>query len=337
MRLKITDARAMIESALAANGYTADEPATIADHLMDCELRGLGYAGLARAVAIIEHDRRSNLTRRAITIRHESAVSASLDGGDDLGYLVAMRATGMAITKAQASGIGIVGASRTHFTGMFSYYLERVTAAGLVGMIAGSGPSAVAPHGGTEPRFSTNPIAFGFPSDGLPVIWDISTSSIPHAEVLLAMRLGEPLPSGSAFDAEGNATTDPSKVLGGGAMATWGGHRGSGLALSVQLLSMMAGQHNVHGPYPEPGDFGYLITAIDPGLFGSADEFRRSVSAYVEQIRQTRPLDPGTPVRLPFERSVKIRERTLAQGHIEVADRVVETLHAFAKQTSSGG
>jgi LDH2 family malate/lactate/ureidoglycolate dehydrogenase len=169
------------------------------------------------------------------------------------------------------------------------------------------------------------------------VIWDISTSSITHAEVLLAKRLGEPLPSGTAFDAEGNATTDPSKVLGGGAMATWGGHRGSGLALSVQLLSMMAGQHNVHGPYPEPGDFGYFIMAIDPALFGSADEFRHSVSAYAEQIRQTRPLDPGTPVRLPFERSAKIREQTLAHGHIEVPDRVVETILALAKQTSPGG
>jgi LDH2 family malate/lactate/ureidoglycolate dehydrogenase len=332
MKLKLEDARRLMEAALAASGYDAGEVAIIADHLMDCELRGLGYAGLARAVTIIEHDRRSGLVRRPISVTHETPVSARLDGGDDLGYLVAMRATDMAIAKARQSGIAIVGASRTHFTGMYSHYLEKVTAAGLVGMIAGSGPSGVAPFGGTEPRFSTNPIAFGFPSNDVPVIWDITTSSITHAEVSLAKRLWVPLPEGRGYDADGSATTDPAKVLAGGAMAVWGGHRGSGLALSVQLLSMMAGQQNAHGPYREPGDFGYLIMVVDPALFGPADAFRSSVSAYADEVRRTRPVDPGTPVRVPFERSARIREETLAAGHIEVTDAVVETLRGFASE-----
>jgi LDH2 family malate/lactate/ureidoglycolate dehydrogenase len=329
LQLEISDARALMEAALSANGYTGDESAVIADHLMDCELRGLGYAGLARAVAIIEHDRRSNLQRRPIRTLRETPVSAQIDGGDDLGYLVALRATEIAIEKARASGIAVVGASKTHFTGMYSYYLERVTSAGLVGMIAGSGPSAVAPFGGTQPRFSTNPIAFGFPSEDVPVIWDITTSSITHAEVTLARRLGHDLPEGRGFDAEGNPTVDPAKVF-AGAMAVWGGHRGSGLAMSVQLLAMMAGQKNAHGPYAEPGDFGTVVIAIDPGILGSADEFRRSVSAYAAEIRATRPLDPATPVRVPFERSTAVREQTLASGRIDVADRVVSTLRDFA-------
>jgi LDH2 family malate/lactate/ureidoglycolate dehydrogenase len=333
MKLGIEDARRLMEAALTASGYSAAEAVVIADHLMDCEVRGLGYAGLARAVTIIEHDRRSGLVRGPITVTHETPVSARLDGGDDLGYLVAMRATDLAIEKARQSGIAIVGASRTHFTGMYSHYLEKVTEAGLVGMIAGSGPSAVAPHGGTQPRFSTNPIAFGFPSDDVPVIWDITTSSITHAEATLAKRLGEPLPPGRGYDAEGEATTDPAKLLAGGAMAVWGGHRGSGLALSVQLLSMMAGQQNAHGPYREPGDFGFLIMVVDPGLFGSAEAFRASVSAYAEEVRQTRPAEPGTPVRVPFERSARIREATRAAGQIEVADAVVETLRGFAAKT----
>ena len=119
LKLDITNARSLIEVALAANGYSETEAANIADHLMDCELRGLGYAGLARAVAIIEHDRRCALKRRPITIVKDTPVSATFDGGDDLGYLVALRATDTAIEKAKASGIAVVGASRTHFTGMY--------------------------------------------------------------------------------------------------------------------------------------------------------------------------------------------------------------------------
>jgi len=336
MQLTITNARRLMEAAFEANGYTAKEASAIADHLMDCELRGLGYAGLARAVAIIEHDRRCNLQRSPITTLRETPVSALVDGGDDLGYLVAMRATEIAIAKARNSGIAVVGASKTHFTGMYTYYLERITEVGFVGMIAGSGPSAVAPFGGTEPRFSTNPFAFGFPTENVPVIWDISTSSTTHAEVLLARRLGKPLPAGQGFDAQGGATTDPAKVLDGGAMAVWGGHRGSGLALSVQLLSMMVGQQNAHGTYSEPGDFGTFIMVVDPGLFGSAEAFREQVSAYAAEIRAARPLDPKTPVRVPFERSVQIREQTLAAGSIQVADAVVGALRTFAGADVTG-
>ena len=86
-----------------------------------------------------------------------------------VGYLVGSRATGIAIDKVRTSGIAVVGASKTWYTGMFSYYLERVVAAGFVGMVAGSGSFKVAPHGGTEGRYSTNPIAFGFPSTTTPV------------------------------------------------------------------------------------------------------------------------------------------------------------------------
>jgi len=332
VQLSVEESRHLLEAALGANGYSDDEAAVIADHLMDCELRGLGYAGLARCVAIIEHDSRCGLRRRPISVLRETPVSAHLDGGDDLGYLVAMRATEMAIAKARGSGIAIVGASKTHFTGMFSFYLEKVTQAGFVGMIVGSGPSAVAPHGGTQARFSTNPIAFGFPSEDVPVIWDISTSSLTHAEVLLAKRLGLPLPPDRGFDAEGRATTDAASVLAGGAMAAWGGHRGSGLAMSVQLLSMMAGQKNAHGHYDEPGDFGYLIMVVDPGLFGDGEGFRKSVTAFMAEMHGTRPADPAKPVRVPFERSAKVRRQTLERGFIDVPEPVVDTLRASARE-----
>lgn len=330
MRLAIPEACGLMEAALGANGYDAAEAAAVADHLMDCELRGLGYSGLARAVTIIEQHRRGKVKRRPISVVRETAVSAQLDGGDNVGYLVANRATGMAIEKCGAMGIAIVGASKTHLTGMYSYYLERVTGAGFVGMIAGAGPSSTAPHGGTEPRFSTNPIAFGFPSTGIPVIWDITTSSLTQAQVLLARRLGRPLAEGLGYDADGQPTTDPAAVLSGGAMTAWGGHRGSGLAMSVQMLSMMAGQANAHGPWGDGADFGYLVVVVDPGLFGDRDAFRQAVSDYADEIRRSRPIDPVVPVRIPFERSHAERARRLAEGAIEVEDLVVETLRGFA-------
>lgn len=320
--LYIEEARQLALTSMVLCGHTQLEAAIITDHLMDCELRGLGYGGLARCVSLVEHLRKPEIRRGPIEVVRESAVSAQIDGGNQVGYLVASKATDMAIFKARRQGVATVGAARTWLTGMFSYYLERVTAAGFVGVVAGSGPQFVAPHGGTEPRFCTNPIALGFPSMDTPVIWDTGTSSITWAEVVLAQRLGLPVPDGMAFDTEGQPTTDPAAAL-EGAIAVWGGHRGSGLSMSVQLLGMLAGQVNSRGRL---GDCGFFIMVIDPGLFGDGDEFKQRVSAFSEEVRSTRPVDPGAPVRVPFERSAADRKRRIAAGSIEVDDLIVRTL-----------
>ncbi|MBB3009903.1 MULTISPECIES: Ldh family oxidoreductase [Cupriavidus] len=320
--LSIEEARELAHASMVACGHTAAEATIIADHLIDCELRGLGYGGLARCVSLVEYLRKPDLRREPMRVAQETAASAQIEGGNQVGYLVANKATDIAISKARRQGVAVVGAARTWLTGMFSYYLERVTAAGFVGMIAGSGNQLVAPHGGTEPRFCTNPIAFGFPSLDAPVIWDTGTSAITWAEVVLARRLGRPLPEGTAFDPDGVPTTDPAAAL-VGALAVWGGHRGSGLALSIQLLGMLAGQVNSRGP---AFDCGFLILVVDPDLFGEPGEFRRRVSEFARELRATRPLDPAVPVRVPFERSAVERERRLATGVIEVENVVVRTL-----------
>lgn len=324
--LRLDEARALMHAALVACDQTPRDADTIVDHLMDCELRGVGYGGLARCLSVIELLRDPALHRETMHVVQESGASARIEGGNQPGYLVASRATDMAIAKARRHGVAVVGAARTWLTGMFSYYLEQVTAAGFVGMIAGSGNQMVAPHGGTDPRFCTNPIAFGFPSTGAPVIWDTGTSVTTWAEVVLARRLGKALPEGLAYGPDGQPTTDPVAAL-AGAIAVWGGHRGSGLAMSIQLLGMLAGQETRRGG---PLDCGFFILVVDPGLFGEADEFRQRVSEFADELRATRPLDPAMPVRVPFERSAADRARALARGTIEVEESVVAILRKVA-------
>lgn len=322
MNLSVEDARVLAEASMVAIGHADDEAEIIADHLIDCELRGLSFGGLARALSVIERVQATTTPRRPIQLLRDTPVSATLDGGDQVGYLVGRRATETAIDKARAGGVAVVGAFETWYTGMFSYYLEMVTRAGFVGMIAGSGGQIVAPHGGTEGRFGTNPIAFGFPSATGPVIWDIGTSGMTLAEILLTMRLGEALPEGRAFDGEGQPTRDPAAAL-GGAFTVWGAHKGSGLALVVQLLGMLCGA----AAAPDGlRDCGFFVLVVDPGLLTSAEDFKHRVADYADSIRSTRPVDPQTPVRVPFDRSITERSRRLAENTIEVPDQVYESL-----------
>jgi delta1-piperideine-2-carboxylate reductase len=191
-----------------------------------------------------------------------------------------------------------------------------------VSIIASNASPWVAPHGATEGRLGTNPICFGFPSADHPIILDIGTSAIIHAEVTLARRLGNQLPENVAFDRGGQPTLDRSAAL-AGAFAAWGGHKGSGLAIVVQLLGILAGSPPIP---PELAGFGYLIVAVRPDLMGPAETFRDNVSAFANAVRSARPVEGGLPVRMPFDRSRRERERRLAENAIEVPDVLMRQL-----------
>ncbi|WP_210602847.1 Ldh family oxidoreductase [Brevibacterium oceani] len=320
--LTLTEARTLAADAFRSAGLPDADIAITVDHLIDCELRGLAYGGLARAVSITERIA-SSPTPGEISVIRRTGLSATLDGGDRIGYVVAQRATELALELAAETGLCIVGANNTWYTGMFSWYLEQVTHAGYVGMAAGNAGTFVAPYGSTEGLLGTNPIGFGFPSSEAPVIWDVGTSALVHAEVKLAERHGRDLPHGMAWAADGTPTTSPSEAL-EGALATWGGHRGSGLSLAIHLMGMMTGSPAI--PTQTIGDLGFLLILIDPELLRDRDEYKHNVAEHAERIRTARPEREGPPVRVPFDRSRRQREAARERGSIDVDSVVVEAL-----------
>lgn len=324
-RIAIDDAHELAVRVMRVYGHSAEYAGLIADHLIDCELRGLAYGGLARLVSIVERLERTGPPTAQVEMAYETPVSAKLSGHDNLGYVVAHRATQVAIQKCRTSGLAIVGADDTWYTGMLSYFAEMAAAEGMVSMIASNATPWVAPYGAVDGRFGTNPICFGFPSEGDPIIWDIGTSSIMHAEVMLADRLGEPLPEGVAYDAAGAPTQDPQAAL-SGAFSAWGGHKGSGLGHVVQMLGMMAGSA---AQPPDLAEFGFLIVAMRPDLLMPDEDYRARVSEYAECVRQARPVAGGPPPRMPFDRSAALRRERQAAGVIDVPEAVLERLQAI--------
>lgn len=324
--LRIADAHALCVKVLTAHGESAEYAGLSADHLIDCELRGLSYGGLPRLVSIVERFEKIGRPKGPVAVVHETPVSAKLKGNDNLGYVVAYKAMEIAIRKCRQSGVAFVGGDETWYTGMLSYFAEMAAAEGMVTMIASNATPWVAPAGAVDGRFGTNPICFGFPSTAEPIIWDIGTSTIMHAEVVLAKRMGVPLPEGVAYDAEGDPTTDPDAAL-GGAFAAWGGHKGSGLAHVVQLLGVMAGSPAMP---PDLAEFGFVIVAMRPDLMMPEADYRAAVTEYADAVRAARPVKGGPPVRMPFDRSAAIRAERRAADRIEVPASVLARLRSFA-------
>lgn len=328
MRIEISQADILVDAALQQSGFSPDEARIITDQIIGCELRGVSFAGLSRALSIIERTQ-AGPAPLPMRIERDTPVSAVIDGGDGCGYLVAHAAVKLGMEKAKTSGIGAVGAFNTWYSGMYAHYLEMATREGMVAMAFGSSAPRVAPHGATEGRFGTNPIAFGFPSNDQPIIFDTGTSQIMVAEAVLADRLGQPLRPGVAYDAAGVETVDPLAAL-QGALKVWGGHRGSGLALVVQMFGIMAGGGLMPDDYR---DCGFFFIAIRPDLFMDAAEFKTRISTYADMVRAARPTEGGDQVRMPFDRSAEKRREILAAGELDVSAAIVAELEAIARRS----
>ncbi len=325
MRLSLEEAHALATGALARLGFSQEDAAITADHLVGAATRGVTFGGLPRILAIKERMEEFGDRRQPIRVTHETPQSATVDGGDNVGYVVAHRVSQMAVQKAKAHGMAIVGANNTYYTGIFAHYIEMATRENLIAMAAGNGPAMTAPHGAREPRLGTNPIAWGFPTSTDPIIWDIGTSTIMQGELMMHARLGEEIAEGIALDGEGRPTRDPTAAL-RGAILTWGGHRGSGLSIVVQLLGILCDTPAIPVGMQE---MGFLYIAIDPGLLMPVDRFKARASELADAIRGAAPVPGGGPVRVPFDGSIAHRKRALEEDAIEIPDRVYQSLVAL--------
>lgn len=317
MKLRVQEGEQLARDVLVQLGYSGASAERIALHLMDSQLRGYTSAGFARILAV--RDRLGGKQPvEMIEVTNETPVMAHLNGHDTFGYLVGERAVGMAIEKAKKLGIAIVGASNTWTTGMLAYYSEMAAKEDLVTIITANSTPWVAAHGGYTGVNGTNPVCIGFPSGDTPVILDIATSKILHADIVLAQRLGTELPPDSAFNAQGEPTVDPWEVF-EGAVAPWGGYKGSGLASMVQLFGVLAGSPAFP---PALEQFGFSIIAIDPSNFRPLEEYKAEVDRYRQRFKES-PSAPGAaPPRLPFERGAKLRQDALSAGEFELDDGI---------------
>jgi LDH2 family malate/lactate/ureidoglycolate dehydrogenase len=320
VRLDVAEARALGEAALVRIGYGKDDSRIVVDQLIDNSLCGYRFAGLPRILAIAREARTQNV-RNPVAIVHETATTALVDGGNNVGYVAVYRGAEIAIAKAKKSGVASVGVYNSYFSGRNAYYLERIVAAGLVGLHTASGAPHIVPPGATRPALGTNPIAFGFPSTDGPVIFDIGTASLMWGEVLLAAETGEELPEGVAVDADGNPTRD-GKAAANGGVSAFGGHKGYGLAFAIQALGLLAGAAIPRG---QAQDYGFLFLVVDPGAMLPGDPFAQQMAALVNAVQATPRQDGVAEIRIPSQRAFRERERRRAEG-ILVDQAVVDAL-----------
>ncbi len=325
-RLALQDARELVVAFLTRQGMPADHGGMVADHLIYATLAGHTYAGLSRLLPLAERLRTLGMGGEIKVVR-ETDKSAVIDGANVNGYVTSVIAMDKAIALARKSGIGVVTLSNSWFSGMLRYYVERAADAGLVGIHASDSTARVAPYGGIDRLLGTNPMAFAFPATGEPLVVDFSTASIMWGDVIYHQQVGKPLPEGRAVDPQGQPTVDPASAL-AGSILSWGGPRGSALAVVIQALAILGGSDPIVG---EQGRWGYFFLAIDPNLVMPLDDFKQRIHSMREAIETSRPAPGHDAVRVPGSATRRQVAEGRARGWIEVDDEIYQAVRAGAR------
>jgi len=280
--------RQAVEEKLVRLGVPQEEAAVGAEMCLDAELRGHSSHGIRLLRNVAAEYAAGAARRRRLSVVAETPVSARLDGGFHLSWFVHRQAVDIAISKGMSSGVAIVSVAHAGVSGALGYLVERVASAGLVGIAVNSSPVTVVAPGTPVPCLGTNPLAIGLPRRAASsLVLDMATSAVAFNQILRLRDSGESLPEGVAAGGDGQTTTDPAEaidpVTGRGRILPFGGHRGYGLSVMLELMVAAGVTGRVaadkRGPVVlEPADFSGLYIAYRPGLVGDPGEGRRIAS-----------------------------------------------------------
>lgn len=281
-RISLAEARDMLAAALRANGL-GDGPAySVAEALVSAEAQGQAGHGFSRFDDYLAQVRSGKINPRA-EIKVSAPRPASLLVDADCGF--AYPALDMAVEQgaelAKRYGIAAMAVTNSHHCGALAVQVERLAERGLVAMMFANSPKAIAPWGGKQALFGTNPIAFAAPRRSEPpLVIDLSLSKVARGKIMNAKKTGQSIPEGWALDKDGQATTDPEAAL-GGTMLPIADAKGTSLALMVEILAAVltsaalsseaSSFFAAEGPAPRVGQF---LLAIDAEAL-SGDFFDR--------------------------------------------------------------
>jgi LDH2 family malate/lactate/ureidoglycolate dehydrogenase len=324
---------------LTRNGLPADRAADVAAILVDADLTGHDTHGLNLLPLYLDHLANGIMAAAGepIVLSDRPAV-ASWDGCRLPGPWLVLRAMKTAIERARLYGTGTVTIRNSHHIGCLASYLKRATDQGMVMKLYSSAPagSSVAPFGGRRALFSPSPMAMGCPTEGDPILVDISTSLTTNNLLARLQRQGKRLPHPFLLDEDGEPTDDPAAVMPpkqGSVLPLGGlesGHKGYGLALMVEALTAGLTDRGRHQPGAKFSNT-VFVQILDPEAFGGIDGFKSQMSHIAQACHDTLPRPGIERVRVPGEKGLALA-REYGRDGVRLADGIIDALVPWAQR-----
>lgn len=316
-------------------GVPEDRARYVAQLIVETEAFRQSTHGLAQYMVIHRSLGKTVDPKAEPTIVHEYGATALLDSKRCLGNLAMKLAKELAVKKARAYGIGFVAVRNSEWVGALGMHLISIVQQGLLAEAWAQTSTCkdCAPFGGIDPRFSTNPIALAFPTEGNPVVADFSTATMSMSEALELIKKGEKTKTARFLDKTGIPNNNPSVIKNDGTLMFMGGdtegHKGYALSLFNEALTVLAGG-SANNPAAETYQ-SFALLVIDPAGFAGSDYFLSEMNRFLEYLKSSR-LRPGfNEIRLPGERGFKALEYCRTHGIPLDADKL-EMLRTIADE-----
>lgn len=324
----------LYQAALRA-GTGEYEAKILSDSTVEAELRGMSSHGVVRYPSYIER-----ISQGLYAVKTEPKIITDagslilINGGNAIGAPLAMRVMELCVERASETGVCFAGVNQGNHFGCGSYYTKYAASRGMIGFAAANANAWVTPYGGAQKKLGTNPLAIAVPcGEKEPLVVDMATSEAAHGKVLVCAKKGMPVPLGWGIDSGGEETEDPQAILNGGALLPFGGAKGYGISLVIELLcsALAGGKRSTEMGSMFAHDSiigtGFFMGAIDVGKLVEPEIFASRVDSIFADMR-----DAGTakrPVYIPGEIEAGKAELAREKG-IEIAPAILEGLTQLA-------
>ncbi|MDB5811511.1 MAG: ybiC [Betaproteobacteria bacterium] len=339
-----TDAiREWVYNLWLAAGSSTQEARLTADHLVGANLAGHDSHGVGMVAPYVRSLKAGELQlNQKLSVVTDADTLLVVDGNRGIGQSIAFQMMELAIERARRQGVVIVGLRNTHHIGRVGHWAEQAIAAGLASIHFTNVVSRplVAPHGGSQGRFGTNPLTVGLPRrNGPPILLDFATSAIAVGKVRVAYNKQGQVQSGVLIDNEGTPTTNPAVMYEDpiGALLTAAGHKGYALAMVCDLLGSALFGGNT--PHPDrlriPGLYNNTLAIVfDPARFGEGAHFEQETSAFIEYVQSAKRSDPKNPIEVPGDaerryRVLRAKALPVDAGTLRTLDEAATNINAM--------
>lgn len=310
-------------------GFRQEECELITQNLIEAELAERKTHGLIRLPAIARNVKNQSIkvSLDDIEIIVEHPGSIHFNAKHKPGFYVLYKSLEVATKKAKASGIVAVAIKDLEYaSGYIGDYARQAAEQDLIFIGFHNSPGGLVPHGTTKGIWGTDPITISVPTHQIPVILDMAASQTTWGELMVAKTEGRTIKEGVAIDSEGNMTIDPAKAMEGG-MLPIAGHKGSGLAFIVELLSGALSNSRVGGAVE--GGWGSFYILINPAFFRDLNDFKDDVEAAIQELKSAPKAKGFTEIFFPGEQSYYKRKTNLERDEITVGEKLMADLEAL--------
>ena len=321
----------LIFNKLTRAGLSSEHASVVSDSLVHADLRGVHSHGAMRVQYYVERLMAGGINiNPVLKCEHTGPSAIQFYGDEGFGTVVAQKALDVGIETAKTTGVAIVGVKCMSHAGALSYFTEQAAQQNMIALSLCQSDPMVAPFGGAEPFYGTNPLAFSVPSDdGMPVTIDMATSIQAWGKVLDARSKNNPIPNDWAVDTEGKPTTDPHAVR---ALMPIAGPKGYGLAFMIDVLSGMllnlpfgSQISSMYNDLSEYRHLGHMHIIINPEFFAGLKPLLNNVQGLKEMLHAIKPAAGFDQVMYPGEPNQLSAEKYRREG-IPIADSVVSYL-----------